>query len=242
MGRDDELGPGAVVVDAHHLQIEALLGVAADDARRAYAVSASGVDRHSIADGPDLRYVRAPPLNRPGAFVAGGDDVQRRLHAAFDDMHIGEADPAEGDLDEHLTGAGLRNRHVHDGEHAGGLRVPGCPHCRCRRQVGRRSARPSVGLHGGSFFDSACLTAARRGRAHGGSPPVWSQFCQGGRFAWPVMSCLTRDEIHSGWSKQVRRRIDPSCPGFRGSAAQAARAQRRLGRSIGTHAQRRGPR
>jgi hypothetical protein len=125
VGCDDELGPGAVVVDAHHLQAEALLGVATDDARRADAVSASGVDHHPIAGGPDLRYVRAPPLDRPGAFVAGGDDVQRRLRVAVDDMHVGEADPAEGDLDEHLAGARLRNRHVHDGEHAGGRRVPG---------------------------------------------------------------------------------------------------------------------
>ena len=106
VGHDDELGPGAVVVDAHHLQMKALLGVATDDARRADAVSASGVDRHPIADGPDLRYVRPQPHDRPRTLVAGGDNIQRRLHAAPDDMHIGEADPAEGDLDEHLAGPG----------------------------------------------------------------------------------------------------------------------------------------
>jgi len=205
MGRDDELGPGAVVVDAHHLQIEALLGVAADDARRAYAVSASGVDRHSIAEGPDLRYVRAPPLNRPGAFVAGGDDVQRRLHAAFDDMHIGEADPAEGDLDEHLAGSRLRNWHVHDGKHSGGLRIPGCPHCRFRCAVGGRGARPTIGLHDRSPLDplvSARLVAVMRTAA---PRPVRRSVLSSGQ------GCLARHEcIQAGRGRSCSRsRFNP---------------------------------
>ena len=42
--------------------------------------------------------------------LVAGDDGERTMELAVEDVEIGAADPAGGDLDQQLAGAGFRNR------------------------------------------------------------------------------------------------------------------------------------
>jgi len=78
----------------------------------------------------DLPAPHAPAHGGDGARHLVAVDAGRRLEPVLDLLQIGVADPAGGDLDQHLAGADGRNRDGFDGDLAlppvdGGLHLDG---------------------------------------------------------------------------------------------------------------------